>query len=144
MGHPLKLAEARRASPPVSASVAEGLLAAAVEAIAEADVADIVRAQLAKAKAGDTVAAKFVLGFLGSAASKPKGPRVVQSPEGETAGKLRRRVARYLFKNGPTSEADLVELFGTEAADSTTLDCPWFARCNTGWHLTALGRKECG
>lgn len=62
-----------------------------------------------------------------------------------TVGELRRRVARYLKKNGPTPEADLCELFEIEPVCADTIfQHEWFDKAKDGWHVTPAGRKDTG
>lgn len=73
--HMLKLADAAELTPPVDevGEWATELRKAAFNAVSEQDITDIMRKQLEKAKAGDSAAAKMVLGYLtGGGAPKVK------------------------------------------------------------------------
>ncbi len=70
--HPLKLADAERQTPLITAQeIAEcttRLQAAVLNVVSEVDMAEIVRAQVAKAKQGDSTAAKTVFALVAAAA----------------------------------------------------------------------------
>lgn len=169
----LNLADARRLTPPVErlGERAQAARAAIAEAVSNDDIAEIMRKQVEKAKAGDVGSAKFVLdqvagkmpsmqvsvGVRGRPPAKDEyeeqhSPRLVlASPSNDlskdkTVGESRRTIARYLAKNGPTPWQDLAELFLIEkdCEEPVMEGCGWFERCKDGWHLTTTGRKESG
>jgi hypothetical protein len=71
MGQSLRLSEARERTPPLSLrevrDCAARLQTAVFDAIGEADVAEITRALVARAKTGDAAAAKTVFALIGAA-----------------------------------------------------------------------------
>jgi hypothetical protein len=72
MGHALRIDEARQKTPPLSfrevRDCAARLQTAVFDAIGEADVAEITRALVARARTGDPQAAKTVFALIGAAA----------------------------------------------------------------------------
>lgn len=139
----LDLATARRLTPPVQSSLAAGLGAAVLAEIGPDDVAEIIRLQVQKAKAGNSAAAKFVLDLVGKAGKSAPAPMDGRPSPDPTVGELRRRIARYLIKNGATPEPELCELFEIEPDEAeTVLVCEWFDKATAGWHINKQGRKE--
>ncbi len=165
----LRLADAREMTPPVAAlgERAQAARAAIAGSVSDDDLAAIMAAQVKKAKAGDSAAAKFVLDqIVGKSPSiqvnmgvrdrrpmdggEPSvgGRAVLMSPMAEpkevTVGESRRQIARYLAKNGPQSWADLAELFLIdEECEDTVMIHGWFEKClPDGWQVTATGKRE--
>jgi hypothetical protein len=151
------LAEARRLTPPLSASIADGLRMAAVEAITEEDVSDIIRAQVAKAKGGDSTAARFVLEFLGKSstgagagagagAGTGAGRPIVMKPaklakaEDDTA----RKILELLATKGPMKPRAIAETLGLPdlAVAKLIEGHKWFDVQRLGVHLTQEGWNE--
>lgn len=144
----LNLAEARRTTPPLqsmSGSIAEGLRMAAVEAITEKDVSDIIRAQVAKAKNGDSTAARFVLEFIGKS-SAGSGRQIVMSPAKTTDKVLdaARKILELLASKGPMKPRAIAETLGMPDLDVSKLieDHKWFDVQRPGVHLTQEGWNE--
>lgn len=158
----LKLSEARERTPPVGALHAANLQELALGALTAVDVTAILQKQVEKAKAGDTAAAKFVLGYLGTAAARP-GPAIVR--RGEQAGdrdaeddppppvvvpsvaaeQLRRLAALYLIQNQPAHVAELARVTATEGDTlAAVLNCEWFVQVNGRVSLTPAGRNAVG
>lgn len=138
----LDLATARRMTPPLSASIADGLRMAAIEAITEDDVGQIVRMQVEKAKNGDTAASKFVLEFLGkqSAATQPRIVQPSRKSEAEDSANTR-RIVKQLAEKGPLRPRSIAEDLGL--ADSVVIRLiaasNLFDQQRLGVHLSAEG-----
>lgn len=147
--------------------------AAALQAINENDVADIMKAIVTKAKGGCARSAQFVMDYLGGGPPRIKvtihqnadSPRpadrrrvVVQhkSEEAElradeevsqkqlSVRDIRRHVGAYLARNGPTPPGELASLFEFVACEDAVF-CNWFAtEPNGDWRLTEFGRAALG
>lgn len=136
------LEEARRMTPPLSASIADGLRMAAVEAITEDDVSAIIRAQVDKAKAGDSTAARFVLEFLGKSSAGASRP-IVMKPA-KVAKDDARRILELLAANGPMKPRAIAEAIGLPdlAVAKLIEGHHWFDPQRMGVHLTQEGWIE--
>jgi hypothetical protein len=113
---------------------------AAAERIKPDTIGEIFDAIAKKAMKGDAKSAAFLFDFL----TTPPPAAGCKTPACDVAlMETRRRVARYLMKNGPATEETLVELFGIDAESyGKVFVHSWFARCNGGFAITSLGRKE--
>lgn len=81
MGQNIKLSEARALTPAPTGAIGEwarSLREAAFDAVSESDIADIMKKQVEKAKAGDARAASFVTGFL---CNVPKSVTIINQPQ---------------------------------------------------------------
>jgi hypothetical protein len=157
----LKLAEARERTPPVGALHAANLQELALGALTAVDLTAILQKQVEKAKSGDTAAAKFVLGYLGTAAARPApvAVRRGEQPDRDTeddppppvvvpsvaAEQLRRLAALYLIQNQPAHVAELARVTATEGDTlAAVLNCDWFVQANGRVSLTPAGRNAVG
>lgn len=165
----LNLAAAEARTPPLDGpgAWAEKLLEAAYGAVSPDDVGQIMAAQVAKAKDGNTAAAKFVTGLLLPAqggrkpadpgpppAPLPEPPLVLPGPPvklGEvhfatpTIELMRRAAGSHLLYHGPTATEALAHLLGLGVDDlGPVVRCPDFQFVDRLWTLTPTGRQAYG
>ncbi len=168
----LRLADVKRSLPSFeeSAQCAERLRAAMFEGITEADMKEIVKAQVDKAKGGDSKAAKTVFDMVAHSgprvaitsyigvSKQAAGPSIRALPaagEGKAlaAGDrhaIRLDCAKVLGKEGPCTVEDLADSMESvvteeEIQESLSSDATGlfdFDEKTLRWRLTELGRKE--
>jgi hypothetical protein len=141
MRNSLKLADAKAATPPVQiiGKYAAQLREALYDACSEGELVDVMKSQVAKAKAGDTKAAKFVIDYLtGGAAKQAQAP----APGGASVGEIRAMICRYLAHHHLASEIVLANIFGFAGDEDAVLEgCDLFEEDETGWGLTKRGES---
>lgn len=122
------------------------LLYAMLQNISEADMGEIVKAQMEKAKAGDTKSAKMIVDMLSaSPAPSPSRERYIADAGGIVDYKLeiRKLIVCLIAFNGPQSTEDIaarLHLTGMVAMDALT--CGWFNRDGGKWTLTNDARTK--
>jgi hypothetical protein len=131
---------------------------AVLDGLQAEDITEIVAKQVAKAKAGDPAAAKFVIGLvqaqkraaapappaiqLAPAEPEPPKPVAIDSPGAE---QQRRLVAFILLAHQPMSLHGLGQQTGlTGEQVDAVLNHEWFARQNGQARLTTAGKNAVG
>lgn len=154
------LAKSREQTPPVSGlgAFGEAVKFAISDAIDLGDVAQIVKKQVEKAKAGDSAAAKTVIGFALAAGrasapepkpirlepAEPDPPKPVALPR-PGLEQHRKLVALYLIQHQFATVGELGRLTGIEGdALDALLNCDWFAVKSGRVQITAAGRQQVG
>jgi hypothetical protein len=164
----LKLADARRDTPPATGAAGEWVTKvgeAMRDAVTADDVAEIMKGLVAKAKAGDPKAIRQVLDFVGKAEAQAAPPRATVSigVRGAGPGRPSRTVeslpvasepalichycAVVLGRDGPLLLHELAPRAGYEIGEIETAltqaDLGQFDHDDVGrWRLTSIGRKE--
>jgi len=119
--------------------------------ITDEDVQDILGAQIKKAKAGDTAAAKLILDYtIGRADQKPTSVNVEnlvieQQPEAvpKSKAKARHRIAEIIATNGPLTARVIAVRSGLRPdVVESCLEHDWFEEEQDGWHITNAARAE--
>ena len=149
------LARAKEQTPPVSGlgAFGEAVKYAISDAIDLDDVAQIVKKQVEKAKAGDSAAAKTVIGFaLAAGKAETAGPKPIRlepakpvAVPGLKSEQQRHFVGLYLLANSFATEAEIARITGLEGKKlEALLNCDWFTVANGRVQLTPHGRQQVG
>jgi hypothetical protein len=138
-------------APPVAAHEAKrrSLLRAMFDAVDEEDMDAIVKAQVAKARAGDLKSAKYLTDMV---QAESAGGSTVYMQQAIVAGHdqalfvsdLRKRAAAVIAVEGPMKTGELTRHIGCSMVqiEEAIGGFPWFEKEPDGWHLSNEGRNE--
>jgi hypothetical protein len=131
-----------KAPPPANGNAWAAIIrGAAKSCVSPDDVGQMFESVKQKAMEGNTKAMDFLFGYLqldddqvGCENSNCGMQSILDQ---------RRKIARYMTKNGATSKAHLCELFElSEERVEKVCSHIWFAPTADGWHITSVGRRE--
>lgn len=152
-----RVAELEAVAPPVDGVVAlrRSLLYAMLNEVKDTDMKEIVRAQMDKAKEGDTKAARLIMDMVSS--GRDSAPthmqqaivvngREKESRKAETPflSDTREQIVHVLAQQGPLHAAKLASVLHAPLPHvlEALNDHHWFEKEANGWHVSAKGRAE--